>query len=210
MVQHLIATFGYLAILLLMTVESAAVPVPSEVIMPFAGALAATGRFNIVAVILLGTAGNVVGSYIAWAIGRAGGPPLIRRFGKYVLLKERDLDRAEAWFGKRGEGAVLVSRMLPVVRGFISFPAGAARMQPMRFGLYTALGSLPWSAGLAVAGYELGKRWSVVASAVTKATDVVAVVVALALAAGIYALYRRKRNPAQAAPSDTGYEVGRR
>ena len=204
----MISTFGYIAILLLMTVESAAVPVPSEVIMPFAGALAATGRFNIVAVILLGTAGNLIGSYIAWGIGHVGGPPLIRRFGKYVLLKEHDLDRAEAWFDRRGEGAVLVSRMLPVVRGFISFPAGAAQMQPTRFGIYTALGSLPWSAGLAVAGYELGKRWSVVASAVTKATDVVAVVVLLALAAGIYALYRRKRSPAAVAPTETGYGVG--
>ncbi len=206
----MIATFGYLAILLLMTVESAAVPVPSEVIMPFAGALAATGRFNIVAVILLGTAGNVIGSYIAWAIGRAGGPPLIRRFGKYVFLREHDLDRAEAWFDRRGESAVLVSRMLPVVRGFISFPAGAAQMPPARFGIYTALGSLPWSAGLAIAGYELGKRWSVVASAVTKATDIVAIVVVLALGAGIYALYRRKRSSSPAAAAESGYGAGRR
>lgn len=191
-VLHLIATFGYLAVFVLMAAESACIPVPSEVVMPFAGAMAATGRLSLVGVIIAGVVGNVVGSYLAWAVGWVGGHPAIRRFGRYVWLREEDLDRAHRWFDRRGEAAVFFGRLLPVVRTFISLPAGAAQMSPGRFGLYSAAGSLPWSAALAVAGYEIGSRWRSVAAAMSKVTDVVALVVLVALAFALRSAYKRR------------------
>ncbi len=190
-VQHLITSFGFLAVFLLMVAESACIPVPSEVVMPFAGAMAATGRLSLVGVIIAGVIGNVVGSYIAWAVGWVGGHPAIRKFGRYVWLKEEDLDRAHRWFTRRGEAAVFVGRLLPVIRTFISLPAGAAQMPPARFGAYSAAGSVPWVAALAVAGYEIGSRWQEIAAVMSKATDVVALIVAAALAIGIWTLYKR-------------------
>lgn len=192
--QHLIASAGYLAIFLLMLGESACIPIPSELVMPFGGALAAGGHLELVAVILLGTLGNLAGSYIAYAVGRKGGRPAVRRFGRYVRLKEDDLDRAERWFGRYGAPTVFFGRLLPVVRTFISLPAGAADMPALRFGIYTILGSLPWSAGLAVAGYELGSNWRTVDHAVTGATDVVAGLIGATVLAVVYSVYRRRRN----------------
>ena len=164
-----------------MTAESALIPIPSEVIMPFAGALAGLGKLNIVAVILAGTMGNVLGSYIAWIIGRTGGRALVLRFGRYVRIREEDLHRAERWFTNKGEAAVLIGRVLPVVRTFISLPAGVAEMEPMRFGLFTFLGALPWCAALAGVGYALGANWSHVATDIKYAGYLIAVVLAVVI-----------------------------
>ena len=135
--QHLIASYGYLAVFLLMAAESACIPVPSELVMTFAGALAAGAvpgtRLNIVAVIAAGVAGNVAGSYIAWAAGRYGGQPALHRWGRLLWLGDHDLDRATRWFDRYGARAVLIGRVLPVVRTFISLPAGIAGMKPVRF-----------------------------------------------------------------------------
>ena len=167
--QQFIATYGYLAIFLLMLAESACIPVPSELIMTFGGALAAGAvpgtHLNLIGVILAGTAGNVAGSYLAWAVGRYGGQPALRKRGRRLRLREHDLDRAVAWFDRHGNKAVLIARMLPVVRTFISLPAGIAGMPPLRFGVYTTLGCLPWTTALAVAGYAVGANWEAIVTA---------------------------------------------
>ena len=170
--QQFITNYGYLAIFVLMLAESACIPVPSELIMTFGGALAAGAvpgtHLNLIGVILAGTAGNVAGSYIAWAVGRYGGQPLLRRLsegrlGRH-LLREHDLDRAIAWFDRHGGKAVLIGRLLPVVRTFISLPAGIAEMPALRFGIYTTIGCIPWTAALAVAGYAVGTNWESIAT----------------------------------------------
>ncbi len=154
-----IAKTGYAGVVLLMAVESACIPLPSEVIMPFSGYLVYTGRFNLWAVGAAGAFGCVVGSLVAYWVGSKGGRPLIERYGKYVLISKHDLDLADRWFGRYGEAIVFFSRLLPVVRTFIAFPAGVARMNLTRFVVYTFLGSLPWCVGLAYVGRLLGEQW---------------------------------------------------
>lgn len=192
--QHLITSGGYLAVFALMVAESACVPVPSEVIMLLGGALAATGRLSLVVVIALGALGNLVGSFVAWAVGWAGGRPALRRWGRFVWLEEDDIGRAEAWFDRRGQAAVFFGRLLPVVRTFISLPAGVARMDPVRFGIYTLAGSIPWTAGLGIAGYEVGSHWKTVSSWFHGATYVLAALVVLGLLWGGWLLARRNRS----------------
>lgn len=154
-----INSIGYWGLLLGMILESACIPIPSEVIMPFGGYLASTGHLNILVVILIGTLGNILGSFIAYAVGHWGGKRFIERFGKYVFLSKKHLDSAEKWFDKRGEITVFVSRILPAIRTFISLPAGIARMNLVKFLTYTAIGSIIWSSILAYVGYILGKNW---------------------------------------------------
>jgi membrane protein DedA with SNARE-associated domain len=175
-VEHFITNFilrhGYEAVFVLMVLESACIPIPSEVTMLFGGALAnatfvtavasasgAAEPLNFLLVGLMGTLGNLVGSLIAYGAGRAGGRPLIDRWGKYILLRRHDVDRAEAWFADHGEAAVFVSRLLPVVRTFISLPAGVAEMPVGRFAVYTVAGCLPWTFALAAGGYAVGESW---------------------------------------------------
>jgi membrane protein DedA with SNARE-associated domain len=154
--------YGYQAVFVLMVLESALIPIPSEVTMVFGGFLASRGRLDFFWVGLLGTLANVVGSWIAYWIGLRGGRPLVERWGKYVFLRPHELDRAEAWFERHGEMAVFVGRLLPVVRTFISLPAGVARMNFTRFTLFTFLGCLPWTFALAWAGLALGDNWETV------------------------------------------------
>jgi membrane protein DedA with SNARE-associated domain len=148
-----------------MVLESACIPIPSEVTMLFGGALvsapilASDLRLSLWAVILAGVAGNLVGSWLAYGVGYAGGRPLVDRFGRFLLLRPSELDRAHRWFERHGPSTVLVGRVLPVVRTFISLPAGVGRMGFVRFTLYTILGCLPWCAALALLGYALGDRW---------------------------------------------------
>ncbi len=191
-VTETILTNGYLAVFLLMVAESACIPIPSEVTMLFGGALAnatfvasvAPGHrpLNVVVVALVGTVANLVGSWIAWGVGYRGGRPLIERWGRYVLLRRHHLDRAEAWFDDHGEAAVFVSRLLPVVRTFISLPAGVARMPFGRFSVYTFVGCLPWTLALALAGYGLGSQWHTVERLLRPISILVAVAVLAAIA----------------------------
>lgn len=159
-VMHWVQGSGTIGVFLAMVLESACIPLPSEVIMPFGGYLAWTGHGQLWMMIVAGTLGNVVGSLIAYYVGRWGGRPLLNRFGRYIHLSERHLHSADRWFERRGEWAVLIGRLLPGVRTFISLPAGIAKMPVGRFILYTTIGSLPWVAILAYAGFKLGQNWA--------------------------------------------------
>lgn len=186
--EHLIVSeiskHGYLAIFLLMTLESACIPIPSEAIMGFGGALTAgisiagvTGHLNLWLVVILGALGNLLGSLIAYAVGRTGGRALVERYGKYVLIRHHDLDKSEAFFAKHGDPAVFVSRILPVVRTFISFPAGVAEMPIVKFSIFTLLGSLPWTLALAYTGRSLAANWQTVSKAATPVSVVFGIVI---------------------------------
>ena len=152
---------GYAGIFLLSALESAAIPIPSEVVIPFSGFLAASGRFNIWLIVLTATLANLAGSIILFWIGRSGGRWILERYGKYVLIHKHDMERGDKWFAKYGNKAVFWSRMLPVVRTFISLPAGVSGMNFSRFCLLTILGSLPWNACLAFIGYKTGENWNI-------------------------------------------------
>jgi membrane protein DedA with SNARE-associated domain len=171
-VTDIVLKYGYVAIFVLMVAESACIPIPSEVTMLFGGALANSTfvatvagqgeHLDLVAVGMVGAVANLVGSWLAYWAGRAGGRPLIERWGRFIRLRPHELDRAEAWFADHGEAAVFVSRLLPVIRTFISLPAGIAEMPFRRFTVYTFVGCLPWTFALAGAGYALGSRWQTV------------------------------------------------
>jgi membrane protein DedA with SNARE-associated domain len=154
-----ISLLGYGGVVLLMAIESACIPLPSEIIMPFSGYLVSRGEMNLWLVGVAGAVGCVLGSMIAYWVGMYGGRPLIEKYGRFVLISHHDLDLADRWFAKYGEVIVFVSRLLPAVRTFIAFPAGVARMNIPRFILYTFAGSLPWCIGLAYVGQKLGEQW---------------------------------------------------
>ncbi|MDR3750701.1 MAG: DedA family protein [Terracidiphilus sp.] len=158
-VTYVIGAGGYAGIAALMGVESACIPLPSEIIMPFAGYLVYLGHFNLFWVATVGAVGCNLGSLVAYWIGAKGGRPLVERYGKLVLMNHHDLDLMTTFFLKYGSITVLLARLLPVVRTFIAFPAGIARMPQWRFHLYTFLGSWPWCFGLAYAGMKLGEKW---------------------------------------------------
>jgi membrane protein DedA with SNARE-associated domain len=154
-----ISWLGYPGIVLLMAIESACIPLPSEIIMPFSGYLVSRGEMNLWLVAVAGAVGCVLGSLVAYWVGSKGGRPLIEKYGRYLLISPHDLDMADRWFAKRGEIIVFVSRLLPAIRTFIAFPAGVARMNLKRFIIYTFAGSLPWCLGLAYVGQKLGQQW---------------------------------------------------
>ena len=154
-----ISAMGYGGVLLLMAIESACIPLPSEIIMPFAGYLVYQGRFTLHGAALAGAVGCIVGSIPAYYLGQYGGRPLIERYGRYVLLSHRELDFADRLFGRHGHWVVFAARLLPVIRTFIAFPAGVARMPMGKFIVYTFVGSYPWCLALAWAGAKLGEAW---------------------------------------------------
>jgi membrane protein DedA with SNARE-associated domain len=155
-----ISTAGYGGIIGLMAIESACIPLPSEIIMPFSGYLVSTGRFDLLLAATAGALGCNLGSTIAYWVGRHGGRPFIERWGSYILMSRRDLAAADRFFARFGGFAVFLARLLPIVRTFISLPAGIARVPQLRFQIYTFLGSWPWSFALAYIGYKLGERWN--------------------------------------------------
>lgn len=154
-----IDTLGYAGIFVLMALESSGIPIPSELIMPFAGFLVEDGKMNFIIVTLMGTFGNLGGSLVAFGIAKKGGRPLIEKYGKYILISGKDLDMADRWFQKRGNLTVFLGRLLPVVRTYISFPAGLAQMDWKRFSVYTFLGALPWCALFTYLGMKMGEHW---------------------------------------------------
>jgi membrane protein DedA with SNARE-associated domain len=155
----IISAIGYLGIALLMAIESACIPLPSEIIMPFSGYLVSTGRFDIFRVATAGAIGCNIGSTVAYAVGYYGGRPLVEKWGRYILVSRRDLELVDRFFARFGSITVFVSRLLPVVRTFIALPAGIARMPQLKFQLYTFIGSWPWCFALAYIGEQLGARW---------------------------------------------------
>ena len=159
-ITHTISALGYFGVTGLMAIESAAIPLPSEVIMPFAGVLTAAGRFNLFGVALAGAVGSVIGSWVTYAIGYFGGRPLVMKYGKYVLITHHDLDLSERFFKKFGGWSTFIGRMLPVVRTFISIPAGIAREPLVPFTIAAFAGSFIWSYFLAWLGQKLGDHYS--------------------------------------------------
>ena len=158
-VMSMISTFGYTGIFLTMAIESACIPLPSEIIMPFAGYLVTTGQFTLLGVTLAGAIGNVAGSIVAYYVGVWGGRPFVERYGPFMLVSRKDIEMADRWFAKYGEAAVFFGRMLPIVRTFISLPAGIGGVNIYRFILFTFLGALPWCYLLAYVGMKMGEQW---------------------------------------------------
>lgn len=192
-------------VVVLMAVESAAIPFPSEIIMPLAGWLLVKDRglgFEwLFLAAFYGALGNTIGSLVAYYAGAWGGRPFLRRYGRFVFITQRELDWADRWFERYGERAVFVSRLLPVIRTFISVPAGVARMNVWRFTLLTFVGSYPWSLGLAWGGFALGEHWE-------RLTDwfrpvVIPIAIALLLLV-VYYLYRRIRETLRGKPALVG------
>ena len=155
-----ISRLGYGGIVLLMAIESACIPLPSEIIMPFSGYLVYTGEMNLLLVALAGAMGCVLGSLVAYYAGAWGGRPLVVKYGKYILISHHDLDLADRWFRRHGDITIFIGRLLPVIRTFIAFPAGVARMNLWRFNIYTFVGSFIWCIGLAWIGMKLGEHWN--------------------------------------------------
>lgn len=186
-----ISATGYLGVVFLMAIESAGVPAPSEIIMPFSGYLVSQGTFNLWLVAIAGTIGNLFGSLVAWWIGYKGGRPLIEKYGKYIFLRHHELDLADRFFARHGKLTVFIGRLLPVIRTYISFPAGIAKMDLKEFSIYTVLGAFPWSLALAYVGVRLGEHWETIKQ-YTRGLDV-AVVVAVLLVV-LWWIWRRKNN----------------
>jgi len=162
-IQNIYQAIGWPGVVLLMAIESACIPLPSELIMPLAGWMlienAGLSIWFLFLAAFCGALGNVIGSLIAYWVGAKGGLPLLRRWGKYILITHEDLERATRWFAKYGDMITLIARFIPAVRTFISLPAGVARMKLLKFCLYAFIGSFIWSLGLAWGGYLLGQNW---------------------------------------------------
>ncbi|HUY98671.1 MAG TPA: DedA family protein [Verrucomicrobiae bacterium] len=192
-VTQFVNHYGLLAVLLLMAAESCAIPFPSEVIMPVAGALAALGHLNLAAVIVAGGVGNLAGSLIAYGLAAWLGEPLLLGPGRWIGIRRAHLELADRWFQRHGAAAVLIGRLLPVVRTYISFPAGLARLDLMRFAGLTLAGSLVWSGALAAGGYEVGSNYTRFAHPIGTAAVVLVVGVVAVLAVW---LWRGRRSAA--------------
>jgi len=204
-ITHLIAALGYPGVLLLMALESACIPIPSEAIMPFAGSLIVTDPargFNIHMLAFVGASGNLLGSIVAYWVGYLGGRPFLEKYGKYVLIRKRDLDKSEQFFQKYGEATALFSRVLPIVRTFISLPAGISRMNFVKFCLFTFVGAVPFCYLLAWAGVKLGQHWASVHAWLQKA-DVAVTVILLALF-GLWLWHHLRPDPDENIQEDAG------
>ena len=188
-----ISTGGYAGIVLLMAIESACIPLPSEIIMPFAGYLVYRGELSLVGVAVAGAAGCVVGSLAAYAVGARGGRPAIERWGRWVLLSPHELALADRWFARWGRQTVFWARLLPVVRTFIALPAGIAKMELWPFVWLTFAGSLPWCWALAYAGLRLAENWARVRESLHGFDMAIAALVALVLAWAVWHRIRAVR-----------------
>ena len=185
-----IASLGYSGVILMMAIESACIPLPSEVIMPFAGYLVSTGRFNLQLVAISGAVGCPLGSYVAYYIGASGGRWFLLHYGRWVLIAPHEIELADRFFERWGAPAVFFSRMLPVVRTFIAFPAGVARMRLLPFTIYTLAGSYPWCLALAYVGMKLGQNWGTLGPYFHRFDTVIA---ALLVAGAGFVIYHRIR-----------------
>jgi membrane protein DedA with SNARE-associated domain len=192
-VVSMISTFGYTGIFLTMAIESACIPLPSEIIMPFAGYLVTTGQFTMLGVTLAGAIGNVAGSIVAYYAGVWGGRPFVERYGPFMLVSRKDIEMADRWFAKYGEAAVFFGRMLPIVRTFISLPAGIAGVNIYRFILFTFLGALPWCYLLAYVGVKMGEHWEQLRDYFRQFDIVIGVGLALAIGYFVWSHWPRRQ-----------------
>lgn len=189
----IIGATGYAGVFFLMLIESCGAPMPSEVIMPFAGFLVADGRLNFWIVVFMGAFGNLVGSLIAYWIGWRGGRPVLDKYGKYILISRRDLDLADKWFANYGQAIVFFSRLLPIVRTYISFPAGIAKMNVKKFSFYTFIGAFPWCLLFTWLGVKMGSNWMLIKEKLQDFDIAIAVLIVALVAAYVYRHLRHKR-----------------
>ncbi len=191
---------GWPGVIGLMAIESACIPIPSEIIMPLAGwMLVSSAWFNLAAG-AYGAIGCVIGSIVAYWVGMRGGRPFLNRYGRYILINSDDLEKADRWFSRNGDWAIFVTRLLPVVRTFISFPAGIARMRFVRFVVYTFVGSFIWCTALAFAGYLLGEHWEEIRTVMRPFDPVIVAIVVLGVAYYVYRHVQRFRRHKAAGP----------
>jgi membrane protein DedA with SNARE-associated domain len=186
-----LSALGYAGVVLLMGIESACIPLPSELIMPFAGYLVFKGQLVLWGVAVAGAVGCVLGSLVAYYVGLIGGRPLVQRYGRYLLVSHHDLELADRWFARHGDVTIFVGRLLPVVRTFIAFPAGVARMPLGKFVAYTFVGSLIWCWGLAWVGQSLGEHWDTLGVYFHRFDAVIALII---LAAAAWWIWRHLKN----------------
>ena len=188
---NIISSLGYWGVFIGMTLESACIPLPSEVIMPFAGFAVYQGKMTLLGITLVGTLGNLLGALIAYFVGLKGGRPFLEKYGRYILISSSKLDLADSWFKKYGHEAVLISRVLPIIRTFISLPAGIARMDLKKFIVYTFLGSLPWTFALGYIGVQLGPHWDII-KGYFHILDIIVVIGIIGVLT--YLIYKYKKN----------------
>ncbi len=193
MVVQMLGGLGYWGIALGMALESACVPLPSELVLPFGGFLAAVGRITFAQALMAGQLGGLAGSIVAYAAGRYGGRSLLERYGRYLLISQREIAVADRWFQHRGEMTVFLARLLPGVRTFISLPAGIAGMAFGRFLFYSFLGMLPWSLLFTFAGYRLGQNWVQVRAILHRFDLVIIGLILLAVAGFVWYRLREGR-----------------
>ena len=211
MLEHFLTQAGLAAVFLFGFLEACCIPIPSEITFGFAGVLAGGGvsgaRLNIVAVIIVGTVAELLGSLVSYGIGRVGGRPLVRRFGRYLLVTQADIDRAERFFAGRGAWAVPVGRALPVVRTFVSIVAGFIEVPVLLFGILSLVGTAVWVTAISLAGYGLGSAWHSVAHGLSLAGYVIVALVVLAIA--VFVVHRLRELRAEAAAGHPGHPADR-
>ncbi len=190
----LISHIGYFGVFVLMAMESMILPVPAELVMPFAGFLVSTGKFSMLFVFIASTLGTLSGSLISYAIGKYGGKAFVAKLGKYVFLDYRDLRRAEKWFKESGDETIFIARFIPVVRHLISIPAGMGRMDLKKFCIYTSIGGAIWNMFLAYFGYFLGKNWNKIRHYSEPISYIVAVFLLSAFVYYFYKHIKAKKN----------------
>ncbi len=200
-VEGVITGGGYPGIGLLMAIESACIPLPSELIMPFAGYAVSQGKFDIHMASIAGSVGCMIGSYVAYMAGKYGGRPFVHKYGKYLLIRSKDMDAADRFFDKHGLSAVFISRMLPIIRTFISFPAGVSRVPLVPFLFLSLAGSLPWCYLLTWAGVKLGQNWHTVGKYLHGVDYIVAAVIILSAAYWIWHHFAPEK-PSAKAPNE--------
>jgi len=194
--ESFLTHWGYAAIFLFGFLEACCIPIPSEITFGFAGVLAGEGHLNIVAVIVVGTVAELIGSYVAYGVGRAGGRPLVRRFGRYLLITQADIDRAERFVAGRGIWAIPVGRALPIVRTFVSIVAGFIEVPPLLFGVLSLIGTAIWVTVISLVGYGVGSAWQSVAHGLALAGYVIFALAVIAIAAFIAYRVREVRQEA--------------
>jgi membrane protein DedA with SNARE-associated domain len=198
--QSVIESLGYPGIFMLVVLESTLVPVPSTLVFPFAGFLASKGLFSLPVVLVLNSAGALVGSGLSYWIGAAGGKPLLVKYGKYLLIRQKDIEKTENWFATHGKATILIARFVPVVRHIISLPAGIARMRLVPFFVQTFIGATLWGGFLILLGYYMGEHWDTVAAKIKRFDLVIGVTIVVAVlvfAVRFFVKRRRERSLAE-------------
>jgi membrane protein DedA with SNARE-associated domain len=196
-VQNLVVSLGYPGLFLLIVLESTMVPIPSLLVMPFAGYLAAQGEFSLPVILIINSLGALTGSLLSYWLGAAGGKPILLRYGKYLFIRAKDLEKTEEYFARHGGKTIFIGRFLPVVRHLISIPAGIARMPLPKFLTLTFLGASIWGGGLMVLGYQLGSNWESIAAKAKRVDLLIAgVIVLVILAVAVRFVLRRRREQA--------------